>query len=96
MYAACANGWAPLAVDLMADFAAGSRTARADGATPLLATLEWASAHLGLQHGLITSRERTGTLLYAACANWWAPLAVDLMADFAPGSRAARADGATT
>ena len=79
----------------MADFAAGPRTSRADGATPLLATLEWASAHLGLLHGLITSREGAGTPLYAACANGLAPFTVDLMADFAAGPRAARADGAT-
>eukprot|EP00614_Pseudopedinella_elastica_P014872 CAMPEP_0172584146 /NCGR_PEP_ID=MMETSP1068-20121228/3736_1 /TAXON_ID=35684 /ORGANISM="Pseudopedinella elastica, Strain CCMP716" /LENGTH=47 /DNA_ID= /DNA_START= /DNA_END= /DNA_ORIENTATION= len=47
----------------MADFAAGPRAARADSATPLLATLEWASAHLDLHYGLITSREGAGTPL---------------------------------
>ena len=44
MYAAYANKWAPLAVDLVADFGAGPRAVRAYGATPLHATLEWASA----------------------------------------------------
>ena len=35
----------------MADFAAGPRAAHADGATPLLATLEWASAAQCPAHG---------------------------------------------
>ena len=52
LHAACANGWAPLAVDLMADFGADPRAARADGATPLHAALEWASAAQRPTHGL--------------------------------------------